>query len=146
MIDPNNKYYIFNETAVMDYTLMLDTYTIDLPEFTEKYENNSNVIKAGLNIQKVFDAINDKDYKYFYNKLDSTFRQNNFPTEESFKDYVEKNFSNNQLVYDNGKESGDLYIYDVTVSEGTESNKQAVKKTFIVKLLEGTDFVMSFNV
>lgn len=145
-IDTNGKYYIFMVDSPAKYKVALDTYTIDLPEFIEKYEDNSNVIKAGLNIQKVFDAVNDKDYKYFYNKLDSTFRQNNFPTEESFKDYVEKNFSNNQLVYDNGKESGDLYIYDVTVSEGTENNKQAVKKTFIVKLLEGTDFVMSFNV
>ena len=145
-IDTNGKYYIFMEDSPAKYKVALDTYTIDLPEFLDKYENNSNLIKAGLNIQKVFDAINDKDYRYFYNKLDSTFRQNNFPTEESFEEYVEKNFTNNQLVYENGEESGDLYIYDVTVSEGTESNKQAVKKTFIVKLLEGTDFVMSFNV
>ena len=37
-IDENEKYYIFRETAPMQYSIMLDSYTIDLPEFTQKYE------------------------------------------------------------------------------------------------------------
>ena len=39
LIDNLENYYIFRETSVMDYTVILDTYTIDLPEFLEKYEN-----------------------------------------------------------------------------------------------------------
>lgn len=37
-------------------------------------------------------------------------------------------------------------MFDITVTEGTESSKEAVRKTFVMKLLEGTDFVMSFNI
>lgn len=145
-VDQNGKYYIFMEKDITDYNVVLDTYTIDLPDFTEKYNNNSNEIKCGMNIQKVFDAINDKDYNYVYNKLDDNFRSTNFSNKKSFKEYAEKYFANNQLVYESCKKSGDLYIYDVTVTEGTESNKNAVRKNFVMQLLEGTDFVMSFNI
>ena len=52
--DQNENYYIFNETGIMDYTVILDTYTIDLPQFTEKYNNSTDAEKVLLNIQKVF--------------------------------------------------------------------------------------------
>lgn len=51
----------------MNFTVILDTYTIDLPEFTEKYTKASDEEKVLLNIQKGFTAINDKDYRYVYN-------------------------------------------------------------------------------
>lgn len=39
-IDNQNRYYIFNEKGIMNFTVILDTYTIDLPEFTEKYNKS----------------------------------------------------------------------------------------------------------
>ena len=87
LVDQNGKYYIANETAVMKYTTLLDTYTVDLPQFTESYNSANDSRKAGLNLQKVVDAINNNDYEYVYNKLDETFKSNNFPTLESFEQY-----------------------------------------------------------
>ena len=142
-IDNNGKYYIFMESTITDYNVILDTYTTDLPEFLDKYNKNDDEIKAGMNIQKIFDTMNDEDYSYAYKKLDSTFKQNNFPTEESFKNYAEQYFSNNQLKYDDCTKSGELYVYDITVNEEDENS---TKKTFIIKLLEGTDYVFSFNI
>mgnify|MGYP000081844256 CR=1 FL=1 len=46
-------------------------------EFIEKYNSANEKTKVGLNIQKVFDAINNEDYEYVYNKLDNTFKQTN---------------------------------------------------------------------
>ena len=37
-------------------------------------------------------------------------------------------------------------MYDVTFTNKDNQNSEPVTKTFIIKLLEGTDFVMSFNV
>ena len=68
------------EEEVGKYSVVLDTYTIDLPEFIEKYNSANEKTKVGLNIQKVFDAINNEDYEYVYNKLDNTFKQTNFKT------------------------------------------------------------------
>lgn len=102
-IDNNGKYYIFIEEAIAQFDVVLDTYTIDLPEFLQKYQNNSEEIKVGLNIQKVFDAINDEDYNYVYNKLDNTYKQNNFSNITSFENYARENLANKQLKYDNCK-------------------------------------------
>jgi hypothetical protein len=54
----------------MDYKLILDEYTIDLPEFTEKYKKAAPQEKVGMNIEKIISAINNKDYgKYRFNQV-----------------------------------------------------------------------------
>lgn len=146
-VDQNGKYHIFNENAVMDFELILDTYTIDLPQFTEQYNNSTDSEKVLLNIQKVFSAINDEDYNYVYNKLDSTFRQNNFPTVESFKTYIKENFyENNSIGYSNYQTSDNLHIYIISITNANDDTSIRIEKNFIMQLLDGTDFVMSFNV
>lgn len=145
-IDNYGNYYIFRENAIMDYTLILDTYTIDLPEFIEKYNNASESEKVLLNIQRIFDAINDEDYKYVYNKLDKTFKNNNFKTEADFEQYIKETlFSKNKLNYSEYQKSGDLHIYKLIIANDNDTNTQTINKTFVMKLLKGTDFVFSFN-
>ena len=147
LVDQYGKYYIFNETAVMDYTVILDTYTIDLPQFTEKYNSSTDAEKVLSNIQKIFSAINDGDYRYVYNKLDSTFKQNNFPSEADFENYIKQNFyENNSISYSNYKTSGDLHIYEISIKDKNNETNPTKTKNFIMQLKEGTDFVMSFNV
>lgn len=141
-VDENGKYYIFMEEEVGKYSVVLDTYTIDLPEFIEKYNSANEKTKVGLNIQKVFDAINNEDYEYVYNKLDNTFKQTNFKTVEEFKNYVIQNFSGKQLKYGECQQQESLYIFDITITEGTKQTNKRV----IMQLKDGTDFVMSFNV
>ncbi len=146
-VDQNGEYYIFNETGVMDYTVILDTYTIDLPQFVEQYNNSQDSEKVLLNIQKVFEAINDHDYRYVYNKLDATFKANNFPTEESFEEYITNTFfDNNSIGYQEYQTRGDLHIYTIVVSDADNADSAEVTKQFIMQLGEGTDFVMSFNI
>lgn len=141
-VDENGKYYIFMEEEVGKYSVVLDTYTIDLPEFIEKYNSANEKTKVGLNIQKVFDAINNEDYEYVYNKLDNTFKQTNFKTVQEFENYVIQNFSEKQLKYGECQQQGSLYIFDITIIEGTKQTNKRV----IMQLKDGTDFVMSFNV
>ena len=146
-IDNQDNYYIFQETAPMDYKVILDTYTIDLPEFTEKYNNSTDEQKVLLNIQKFFEAINQQDYQFAYNKLDQTFKNTNFRTLAEFETYVQKNFfSKNKLATGNAQKQGDLYLYDITISDATGKDTNAKKKNFVMQLKEGTDFVMSFGI
>ena len=145
IIDDNGNYYIFRATSPMSYTVILDTYTIDLPEFTEQYNSASEEQKVQLNIQRFFAAINDGDYEYAYNKLDETYKNNNFPTQADFEKYIKTNFySQNKLGYTSYEKNGDLYIYKMVITNGEDSS-QTIEKQFVVKLLEGTDFVMSFE-
>ena len=145
-IDDYGNYYIFNETAPMQYSVILDTYTVDLPQFTAKYANSTAEQKVLLNIQKFFEAINTGDYKYAYRKLDQTFKTNNFSTELAFENYVKTNFfTQNKLAAGKADIQNDLYIYQITITDASGKNTNKVTKSFVMQLKEGTDFVMSFS-
>ena len=145
-IDNKDRYYIFNEKGVMNFTTVLDTYTIDIPEFTEKYTDASDEEKVLLNIQRCFTAINDKDYKYVYNKLDNTFKANNFKTLAEFQTYIDTNFFEKNKISsaNNAKKQNGIYLYDIKISDNDEIS--SITKTFVMQLKDGTDFVMSFGV
>lgn len=145
-IDQYGNYYIFKETGVMNYTLQLDTYTIDSQEFIEKYNKGSEQLKVGMNLEKIFQALNRKDYEYIYKKLHNTFKTNNFPTLQSFEDYMEENFFDmNKIDYGKFEEKSGVYIYEVDITDATEIEENTIEKSFIVQLNEGTDFAISFN-
>lgn len=146
LTDTYGGYYIFSIKGVMQYTVILDTYTIDLPEFTSEYAKASDNEKVLMNVQRVFDAINDGDYKYAYSKLDTTFKNNNFKTLESFTTYMQQNFFNkNKVTSGKTEKQNDIYISTITINNENDATKK-VDKSFVMQLKEGTDFVMSFNV
>ena len=142
-IDQNGNYYIFKETAPMEYTLILDIYTIDLPEFVEKYENATKQEKVALNIQKVVEALNAKDYNYVYSKLADEFKENYFKTYKDFEKYASQTFDvENEVNFSTFTESQDLCTYKITL----KGKNKTITKRIIMRLEEGTNFVMSFNV
>lgn len=145
IMDDYGNYYIMRVSYPMNYIVILDTYTIDLPEFVEQYNSSAEDKKVQFNIQKFFDAINDGDYSYAYSKLDQTYKNNNFPTQTDFENYMKTNFyAQNKLGYTSYEKNGDLYIYKMVITNG-ENSSQTIEKQFVVKLLDGTNFVMSFE-
>lgn len=142
-LDQDQRYYIFTQKNLVNYDVILDTYTIDLPEFLEKYENQSNQIKVGYNLQKIFNALHDEDYSYVYNKLDQTFRGNNFPNERDFENYARENFLDRTLKYSSFEEKNKICVANVKI---TDSDEKTITKQFIMRIDEGTDFIMSFEV
>ncbi len=146
--DNQGQEYIFRETATMKYSVLLDTYTIDIPEFISKYEAVNTKEKIVLNLNKFMMSINDKDYKYAYSILADSFKKTNFPTLESFETYAKQNFfDKNEFEYGKyGSEGDTYYTYVVTISDATKQDQNTKSKTFIIQLNQGTDFVLSFNV
>ncbi len=147
-IDTFGNYYTFKVTAPMQYTLILDTYTINIPEFTEKYKASNEQEKVILNLNKFMLAINDKDYKYAYSVLADSFKEKNFKTYESFENYAKTNFfSENKFEYTKfGSEAGTYYTYTVKIEDNSKVSKNNITKTFIMLLEEGTNFKLSFNI
>ena len=143
-VDKKGYYYIFKQKNIcLDYSVILDTYTIDLPEFTEKYEVATTQEKVALNIQKIAEALNSKDYNYVYSKLADEFINNNFKTLQEFEEYAEKTFEmGSQVEFIKYTEANNLYTYKISL----KGSKKIVTKTIIMQLQEGTDFVISFNV
>ncbi len=145
-IDNHGRYSIFRNKTSTDVEILLDTYTVDLPEFTEKYNKANAQEKVGMNIEKFINAINEKDYKYGYNLLDEVFKRNNMPTQQDFENYVKNNmYENNVLEHNEVKKEGNVFIYELGVKDGNNENAEQKKLTVIMQLKEGTDFVMSFS-
>lgn len=148
IIDSEGNYYIFREIAPMQYSLILDTYTIDIPEFVDRYNKSKAQEKVILNLNKFMLAINDKDYKTAYNMLADSFKKNNFQTIGEFEKYMKNNFfDKNKFDYKYfGDEAGTYYTYKVDISDQEEKIRQTITKNFIILLGEGTEFEISFNI
>lgn len=144
-IDANENYYIFREKGTLDFTIILDTYTIDLPEFLEKYNSSSEETKAGMNVEKIASALKQKDYSYVYSKLSSGFKNNYFKTEQDFINYANSEFGNKtDISYHDFETNNSLYTCKITFAEkGNEEN--STEKTFIIQLGEGTNYEVAFG-
>jgi len=147
-VDQNENYYIFKQNETFqDYSIILDTYTIDLPEFVEKYNSVTDKVKVGMNIEKVISAINDGDYNYVYSKLDNTFKNNKFSTISNLQTYIENNFyEKNNIEYIEFSQEGDIYIYKAKITDQNKKTSQEKYLNIVMQLGEGTDFKMSFSI
>lgn len=145
-IDNNENHYVLKETAVMQYTILLDDYTVLTQKEIDEYNKLNDAEKATYNARKFVKMINSRDYEKVYNILDKTFRNNNFKDLESFKKYIlENTYKYNELVI---KDSDDtIQEYNVLVCNLKNVNNEEESKpvTIIINLLEDTNFTMSFS-
>ena len=145
-LDQYENYYIFNKLPNMSYTVILDTYTIDLPQFTEKYNDSNDGEKAGLNIEKFIESINQKDFEYAYNVLDDSFKiNNNMSSLNDFENYVKNNFfERNKVGHISAERDNNYIIYKAKIIDKS-LDKESKMLNVIMQLKEDTDFVMSFS-
>ena len=145
--DQYDNLYIFKEKSIMDYTVTLDTYTLEQAKFTTEYEKANNQKKVMMNIDKFFQMINAKDYSSAYNCLADSFKNNYFKTEASFEQYIKTNlYRYNIVTYRTfSDEVAGIYQYRLTITNKQDMNNE---KDFniVMKLNSGTDFEMSFEV
>ena len=87
-----NDYYdsfaLITEKDNVDYSIMLDNYTINSSEEIDKYKKASNKNKVYTNIQNFIYMINNKDYESAYKVLDEDFKDVNNLTMQNFKEYI----------------------------------------------------------
>ena len=144
-IDENGNYYVFEETAIMQYKVLLDTYTMILPEFAEQYDNLDNTKKVVMNIEKVIQALNLRDFKYIYNKLDDTFKASNFSTLQNFEIYMNENYpSTYNVEYTTYNQENDIYMQTIILDD--KNSDEQKQNTIIMQLKDNYEFVMSFSV
>jgi len=145
-IDKYNNTYVFEILGIMNYKLILDTYTLDLPEFIEQYEEADDEGKIILNIKKIFEALNEQDYKYVYNKLDEEFKTINFADLNTFSTYMSsKLYKEIQLEYIEYTKNEEEHKYILNVKDKTGVNTNIIQMTIIMKLGENTDFSFKFE-
>lgn len=136
-------YYIFKQTGVMEFSLILDTYTIDLPEYIEKYNKSANEQKVALCIDKFMKNVNDENYNLAYSMLSEGFKNNYFKTQSEFESYAKQYLVGNNITFEKIENEADIYIYKVSLTKNGQTKQN---KNFNVKLGNKTNFELSFNV
>lgn len=146
-IDNNNRYYVIKEKSMFEYTITLDTYTINTQEFKKKYDEADNITKVGYNLEKIKNAINDKNYKYVYDKLNSQFRQNNYNNYNIFSEYLKNNlFDNNEFNYENIENKQSVYVANININDATKKDDISKNASFVMKLNDNYEFEISFSI
>ncbi len=144
--DQHGNLYIFKETAIMDYTVQLDTYTITTDKFKEEYSKANDNKKVIMNVDKFVQMINNYDYKAAYKVLNNIFKENNFENEELFKEYMKNTYYRyNDIVINNFSSENNTYICKATITN-KDNEEETKDMNIIMKLNQGTDFEMSFEI
>ena len=147
VVDANNNYYFFKVTDIMKYSVITDIYTVDIEEITNHYDDSNVQQRVVINIQKIVSALNNKDYEYVYSKLSESFKQNQYPTYEQFKEYISSiTNGKSEVSFELFRNEGEIYIYDITLGGNRAGAGSPVKMQIIMKLKDNRNFEMSFNI
>lgn len=145
--DQFGNVYIFNEIAAMEYTVELDSYTIEHKEIYDKYRNLSDKEKVEHNINKFFEMIGNQEYSIAYELLNKTFKEEKFPTEESFKNYIEDTlYRYNEIDYTGySNKISSVHVTTIRLTDATKKNVEEINFSIVMQLLEGNKFNISFS-
>lgn len=145
--DQYNNYYIFRQQdGIMRYTVFLDTYTVELDTFKEEYNNSKNdESKLSVQLEKITQMLNKKDYNTIYNKLNETFKNNNFANVSKLQEYLKNNiYDVNYIKISNTYKNDDYYICECTLNN-LKNTDETKSMNIIIKLIDYNNFEMSFS-
>lgn len=145
--DKYNNMYVFNEKEPLNYTILLDTYTINSDKFKKTYDESDNKYRVKINVNKWIKMLNNRDYENAYKCLDETFKNNNFPTEEEFENYMREKFPlHYKLSVGQTEEVNGIYKQRIILEDITGASSEKIENTIIMQLKEDYEFVMSFEI
>lgn len=136
--DEQGNYYHIIETDYMEYTLILDNYTM------QDYSTADNETKIKKSAEKFILMVNSADYTNAYNLLETTFRETNFPTEQDFINYIKTNWYERNIIA--SKEIDENGICLVTIKQTLSTNSNKMQKKFKVNIEEEMDFTIEFDI
>lgn len=144
--DQFDNIYTFKETAIHEYTIKLDRYTIKDDEFKQIYKKSSEQEKVATNIDIWIQMINSRDYKAAYQVLDETFRNNYFESLEDFTSYMQQYFpAHYKIEFGDFNEEAKVYTQQVTFINMENEEEPTFDRSFVMQLKEEENFVMSMN-
>lgn len=144
--DRNGKYFLFRQKgAMLDYSVILDDYTIISDELREKYNNATVNDKSKYQVDTFIKKVNNKDYKAIYSNLDNTFKNNNFKTINAMKEFIKNNFYDLNSIavkemYE--EEQYNLFKCEITNLKNADETKQL---TVVISIKDGMNYTMSFS-
>lgn len=144
-IDNFGNYYIFEETSPMQYTVLLDSYTVPTDEFINRYNSSNEKLKAAMNVQKFIEMVNNKDYESINNVLAGGFKKQYSINQNNCNKLINNIFYDlNSLKSATGELQGNYYVIKCEILN-EENYNESKKINFIVSLKENLNFEIAFS-
>lgn len=143
--DQHKNRYKFYIEKPMQYTYMLDNYIVLNEDDIKYYSSLSGEEKVEYNLDRIQKMYKYKDYKFIYEILDDTFKEENYPTLNDFINFINQELNGNYEI--GSKEitkDGNIYEVELEISNPEKSYSQKYFNV-IMRLDTGTDFTMSFS-
>lgn len=145
LMDQNSNWYQFEITGTMKYKVKIDNYIVLFDKDIEEYNKSSDDEKAKYDIKRWLKMLDSRDYKYAYEYLDETFRDNNYGTESDFEKFMKDNYPERyEYSVSDLQQEGNVYTAEVELNVEDEEFSDKYM-TVIIRLDEGTDFTLSFD-
>ena len=141
----SGKRYIYSAKSLIDYNIVLDNYTTETLQYINAFNFALPKQRGKYCIDRIISAINDKKYKFVYDKLNLAQKSNYYPTYEEFENFIVNNFFNKNdfEIQENEKSiSTNVYQYSVKISN-QEDNSQNKLFTMVIYLEENGEFKVS---
>ena len=146
LCDTYDNYYTIYENAILDYTIMLDNYTIKTEDFNEQYNNLSDEEKAKVDLEQFVSMVNTKDYNNIYSLLEDNFKNTNFSSAELVEKFLKQNyFDYNILEITSIDKSENVYKSKIKLKNNFSKAAEEKIKVIYIYLQEGTDFKIAFE-
>lgn len=144
-VDNLGNYYIFKETSPMQYTVLLDSYTVPTDEFINRYNSSNEKLKAAMNVQKFIEMVNNKDYESINNVLADGFKNQYSINQNNCNKLINNIFYDlNSLKSATGELQGNYYVIKCEILN-EENYNESKKINFIVNLEENLNFEIAFS-
>lgn len=143
--DQYSNIYTIYENNIMDFTIRLDNYTILEDEILEKYNSSTNLNKINMQLARIIESINNKDYEFTYKRINEEFKKQNFANINEFENFIKNNFfDKNEINNISYTEENEIYILSCTIKNSNNSDETKDIK-ILIKLLENTELEISFS-
>lgn len=92
------------------------------------------------------EAIDDQNYTGAYNMLNDEYKNNYFPNQSDFENYLKTSFPQGNLAieYNGFDKKGDIYVLDVNIYSINDTNNK-INKTAVIRENGLNDFKISFS-
>ncbi len=105
-----------------------------MKKFNEKYNSSNAQYKVMMNVDKVRQMMNARDYRTMFSYLDETFKNTYFENNvDKFEEYMKKHFSSHyNFEFGDYSEDSGISIQEVTIRDMNEKKiVEIYQKDFI---------------
>lgn len=146
--DQYDNTYTFEIITPLNYTVMLDTYTIESEQTKTSYKSIREDKIPYMNVKRFFEMINNKDYKTAIKYLPDSFKNSSKISNEKDLETIAKNtflpYNKLEILAEKIGENN-TFLYKLKLTDLLGESNATKEVTVQVNQIEGSKFTIQFK-